>query len=135
MSGTYDVLLDLTTHWPDLVFFLAGETPERVGVWKSFVNSTSEHRDTHNHITMELSKKRRSIGSLSKTAHGSGNGLEIHGITEKRSVSWTFLNPDELVIGEAGKRTTLHRPDGSSFGSEQYPFHSTGWLEGYVEII
>jgi predicted dehydrogenase len=135
LSGAYDVLLDLTTHWADLVFFLAGETPEKVGVWKSFVNSNSDHRDTHNHVTMEFSQNRRSMGSISKTAHGSGNDLEIHVIGKKRSVSWAFMNPDELVIGEGGKRTTLHRPDGSSFGSEQYPFHSTGWLEGYVEII
>lgn len=135
LSGSYDVLLDLSTHWTDLVLFLAGEAPEKFALWKSYVNSNSEHRDTHNLISMEFSKNRRSFGSVSKTAHGFGNDLEIHVIGEKRSVSWAFMNPDELVIGEGGKKTTLHRPDNSSFGSEQYPFHSTGWLEGYVEIL
>lgn len=135
LSGPYDVLLDLSTHWTDLVFFLAGESPEKVTLWKSFLNSQSKHRDTHNLITMEFSKNRRSVGSISKTAHGSGNDLEIHVIGEKRSVSWAFMNPDELVIGEGGKKMTLHRADQSSFGSEQYPFHGTGWLEGYVEIL
>lgn len=135
LSGAYDVLLDLGTHWADLVFFLAGEIPQKVNVWKSFANSDSKHRDTHNLISMEFSGNRRSMGSISKTAHGSGNDLEIHVIGEKASVSWAFLNPDELVIGEGGKRRTVHRPDQSSFGSEQYPYHGTGWLEGYVEIL
>lgn len=135
LSGAYDVLLDLSTHWADLVFYLAGESPEKVEVWKSFANAESQHRDTHNAIQMVFSGKRHSLGSISKTAHGFGNDLEIHVLGQKKSVSWAFMNPDELVIGEGSKRTVLCRPDDSQFGSEQYPFHGTGWLEGYVEIL
>lgn len=135
LSGPYDVLLDLSTHWVDLVFFLANESPEKVDVWKSFANADSQHRDTHNLIQMAFSGNRRSLGSISKTAHGFGNDLEIHVIGEKKSVSWAFLNPDALVVGEGSKKSILSRADGAAFGSEQYSFHSTGWLEGYVEII
>ncbi|NBV50631.1 gfo/Idh/MocA family oxidoreductase [bacterium] len=135
LSGNYDVLLDLGTHWTDLVFFLAGELPLKTSVWKSFANTTSSHRDTHNLIAMEFKGERRAFGSVSKTVHGCGNDLEIHVIGEKKTVSWAFMNPDQLVIGEGGDRRTVHRPGNSLFGSQQYPFHSTGWLEGYVEII
>jgi predicted dehydrogenase len=135
LSGKYDVLLDLATHWTDLVFFLAGEVAEKGSVWKSYVNSDSPHRDTYNMISMEFPGNRRAYGSVSKTVHGSGNDLEIHVIGEKKTVSWSFLNPDQLVIGEGSKKTTLSRPDDSLYGSQQYPFHSTGWLEGYIEIF
>lgn len=135
LGGAYDVLLDLGTHWTDLVLFLAGETPEKTAVWKSFANASSAHRDTHNWISMEFKNNRRALGSVSKTVHGCGNDLEIHVIGEKKTVSWAFMNPDQLVIGEGGDHRTIHRPGNSPFGSQQYPFHSTGWLEGYVEII
>lgn len=135
LSGKYDVLLDLATHWTDLVFFLAGEVAEKGSVWKSNVNSDSIHRDTYNMISMEYSGNRRVFGSVSKTVHGAGNDLEIHVIGEKKAVSWAFLNPDQLVIGEGSTKTLVNRPDESSYGSQQYPFHSTGWLEGYIEIF
>jgi hypothetical protein len=83
---------------------------------------------------MDYDKNRKSVGSISKTAHGSGNDLEIHVFGEKKSLSWRFLEPDQIVIGEGAKKTVLSRSE-MSFGSEQWPFHGTGWLEGYIEII
>ncbi|NDC24696.1 MAG: gfo/Idh/MocA family oxidoreductase [Proteobacteria bacterium] len=135
LSGDFDVLLDLGTHWVDLVMFLAGENPTGGSVWRSYANSDVAHRDTYNMILMEFSENRRSFASVSKTVHGSGNDLEIHVIGEKKSISWKFLNPDELVIGEGNQKNTLNRPDDSLLGSQQYPFHGMGWLEGYIEII
>lgn len=135
LSGDYDVLLDLATHWTDLVLFLAGEMPESKMVWKSYANSGGVHRDTHNFISMNFKGNKRSFGSVSKIVHGCGNDLEIQVLGEKKSVFWAFMNPDQLVVGEGGKKYTLQRPSDSPYGSEQYPFHGTGWLEGYVEIF
>jgi len=135
LSGSYDVLIDLATHFADLVFFLAGEAADSIEVWKSFANSSSPHRDTLNHLYFTFSKNRRALGSVSKTVHGAGNDLEIHVLGEKKTVSWSFSNPDELVVAEGEKRCVISRPADSSFGSEQYPFHGMGWLEGYIEIL
>ena len=135
LSGEFDVVLDLSTHFTDLIFFLAGEKPKSGTVRRLYQNASASHRDTHNIIQMEFQGNRQALGSISKTAHGSGNDLEIHVIGEKRSVSWAFMNPDELTIGEGQKRYTISRPDRATFGSQQYAFHGLGWLEGYVEIF
>lgn len=133
MSGSFDVLLDLGTHWTDLVFFLVG-APTKGKVWMSYLNSTTSHRDTTNFIEMEYGKTNRVFGSVSKTHHGSGNDLQLVITGEKKSLKWNLSQPDELVVGEGSKTTILHR-NTQSFGSQQWPFHGVGWLEGYVEII
>ena len=135
LSGSFDVLLDLGTHFTDLVFFLAGEPADSTHVWKSFINASSSHRDTYNHLSFVFSQNKRAFGSVSKTVHGAGNDLELHVVGEKKSVSWKLSQPDELIVAEGTKACTLSRPSGSSFGSEQYPFHGMGWLEGYIEIL
>lgn len=134
LSGKYDVLLDLGTHWTDLVFYLAGEAPVSGEVSLSYSNSVSGHRDTGNFIQMEYRKNRRAFGSISKTAHGAGNDLEIHVFGERKALSWSFSEPDKITIGEGSKKSILSRSE-MTFGSEQWPFHATGWLEGYIEII
>lgn len=134
LSGPHDVLLDLATHWTDLAIFLMGQRPNTSSVrtWKT--NAEARHRDTHVHVALEFSKGRRALGSVSKTAHGAQNELEIHVLGSRKSASWSLLRPDELVVGEgAHKRTVARR--GAELGGRLAPFHGLGWLDGYVEII
>jgi len=135
LSGAFDVLLDLATHFTDLVFYLAGTPAESTQIWKSFANSSSAHRDTFNHLSFSFSQNRRAWGSVSKTVHGTGNDLEIYVMGEKKAVSWKVSQPDELMISEGSKKSIWSKPADSKFGSEQYPFHGMGWLEGYIEIM
>lgn len=135
LSGAHDVLLDLATHFTDLVFFLAGEPADSTQIWKSFANANSPHRDTFNHLSFSFSGNKRAFGSVSKTVHGAGNDLEIHVLGGKKAVSWKLSHPDELVVAEGAQSCVRSRPAGSNFGSEQYPFHGMGWLEGYIEIL
>lgn len=135
LSGPYDVLLDLGTHFADLVFFLAGEFAESTQIWKSFVHANSPHRDTFNHLIFHFSQNRRAFGSVSKIVHGAGNDLEISVFGEKKAVSWKLTHPDELIVAEGPRSCIVSRPAGCPFGSEQYPFHGMGWLEGYIEIL
>lgn len=132
LSGSFDVLLDLGTHWTDLVFFLVG-APTKGKVWMSYLNSITPHRDTTNFIEMEYGKSQRVFGSVSKAHHGSGNDLELVLTGEKKTLKWKLSQPDELEVGEGNKTTQLHR-NTLKFGSQQWPFHAMGWLEGYVEI-
>ena len=134
LSGKYDVLLDLGTHWTDLVFYLAGQLPVSGEVHLSRANSSANHRDTSNWIQMDFGRARRAFGSISKTTHGFGNDLEIHVFGERKALSWSFLDPDKITVGEGSTKSVLVRHE-MAFGSEQWPFHGTGWLEGYVEII
>jgi predicted dehydrogenase len=133
LSGAFDVLLDLGTHWADLVFFLLG-IPVKGKVWISYLNSMAEHRDTTNFIEMDYGKNKKAFGSVSKNVHGSGNDLELVINGEKKSMKWNLARPDELAVGEGSKTTVLQRST-QTMGSQQWPFHGTGWLEGYIEII
>jgi len=135
LSGNSDVLIDLASHWTDLLFFLAGEKCASASVWKSYVNAESAHRDTHVHVNMSFGTLGRTFGSISKTVHGMGNHLEIHLIGEKGRATWTFDKPDIITLGRGDSEQTLARKKDVAVGSQQAPFHGQGWLEGYVEII
>ncbi len=133
LSGQFDVLTDLGSHWTDLMNFLAGEGPEKTMLWQSYLNSEASHRDTHVILTLDYRKLGRTLGSVSKTVHGKGNHLEINIIGEKLSASWQFSNPDTIVIGRGDETKTKSRQRSESIGSGQSPFHGMGWLEGYIE--
>jgi predicted dehydrogenase len=49
------VLFDIATHWADAVIFLAGKTPDKLSLWRSFKNAEAPHGDTHVHLAMEFS--------------------------------------------------------------------------------
>jgi predicted dehydrogenase len=131
LSGPSDVLVDLGSHWLDLMLFFLGP-PEGGKVWRSYANAEASHRDTHVHLTLEYGS-RRAFGSISKTVHGATNDLEVLVVGSRQSAAWSFLRPDEIVLGTGRSRRILVR-DVPHLGSRQAPYHALGWLEGYVEI-
>lgn len=134
LNGDHDVLVDLGSHWTDLVFYLMNAVAENTRVWLSYANAEAPHRDTHAQVTMAFSGGRRALGSLSKTFHGMGNHFEIQVLGKRGAAGWAFEAPDELAISR-GRETVIHRRAQSDLGSHQAPFHGLGWLEGYLEVI
>ncbi|MBC7396073.1 MAG: Gfo/Idh/MocA family oxidoreductase, partial [Bdellovibrionales bacterium] len=100
LSGESDTFLDIATHWVDAVSYLFGSLPTRIQGWKTNLNSETPHRDSHVQLALDYSKSGRGFGSISKTVHGSTNHFEINVLGTKKSVTWEFLKPDELFIGE-----------------------------------
>lgn len=134
LSGEADVLFDITSHWADAAIYLAGKTPSKVSIWKSFENTEAPHRDTHNHLIMDFPGGTRAMGSISKTIHGAPNHFEINVIGSKKYGCWKFLEPDLLEIAEGNERRIISRSS-MEMGSGHWPHHALGWIEGYVEII
>lgn len=135
LSGPHDVLLDLGTHWADLVTFLVGEKPRAARGRLSYLNAEASHRDTHVHLEIDFSGDLRTWGSVSKTVHGAGNELEIVAIGEKAVWRWAFENPDAIEIGRGKERTRLSRSNDEPVASKLPAHHALGWLEGYVSIL
>ena len=133
LSGRFDVLLDLATHWTDLVTFIVGALPDRVQVSRRYVNAAAPHRDTHVQVAMTFGEA-SSFGSISKTVHGAGNVLELEMIGERASASWAFAEPDLITWGEGGTRRTEGRTD-ADLPSRPAPFHGLGWMEGYARVV
>lgn len=133
LSGEYDTYLDLATHWIDASSFLLNQVPSEISGWKSYINSLSQHRDTHLQLQLKYTENKRAYCSISKTVHGAGNHFEISVIGSKKSATWVFQNPDEIILGVGSDRHIISRKE-KSYGSMQAPFHGVGWLEGYIEI-
>jgi len=134
LSGDGDALLDVGVHWIDAVTFLMNGAPTGGRVWRSYANAEAPHRESHVHLGLEFANGKRAMGSISKTVHGATNHFEINVIGTRKSATWTFLNPDEIWIGQGISRTVLTRKN-VHLGSKHPPFHGLGWLEGYIEII
>jgi len=134
LSGDFDTFLDVGTHWADLAVYLESSTPWSTQVWLSYLNAESPHRDSHVHLQMIFPSGTRAMASVSKTVHGAPNHFEVNIIGTLRSATWKFLEADIIEVGEGSSKTLLARTE-SALGSQQGPFHATGWLEGYVEII
>lgn len=134
LSGYFDAFIDVGVHWVDAAAYLIGTPPSNGIVWFSYANAEASHRDSHVHLNLEFHQGKRAMASISKTLHGATNHFEINVIGTKKSATWTFLNPDEIFIGEGNSRKILARKD-TQLGSRQPPFHGLGWLEGYMEII
>jgi len=133
LSGAADVLLDLGTHWADLVTHLFGRLPDVTAVRRWYANAASPHRDTHVHVTMDFGSA-RSFGSVSKTAHGSGNVLELHVLGQRAAARWSFSQPDVITWGEGRTKRTTVRP-AADWPSRPAPFHGLGWIEGYARLV
>lgn len=111
-----------------------GEEIETMSVWRSFINAEAPHRDTHVHLHFNFRGEKRGFGSISKTVHGAPNQFEISIIGSKKFASWKFIEPDLIKLGESAVRSFIPRQT-TEMGSQHWPFHGLGWLEGYVEII
>jgi predicted dehydrogenase len=133
LAGRYDALLDLATHWADLATFVCGRTPDTARVRRWYVNAASPHRDTHVHVTMQHGDL-TSFGSVSKTAHGVGNHLELKILGERASASWSFQQPDVIVWGRGNEHSTQVRST-SDLPARPAPFHGLGWMEGYGRLV
>lgn len=135
LGGGHDVLIDLACHWTDLAFFLAGMPAEKARVWKGYVNAASPHRDTHVHLALQFPGDRRGFASVSKTAHGEGNHLEVRVFGSRGSASWRFATPDEIELSRGGERHVIRRGTRELTPSRSAPFHGMGWLEGYAGVL
>jgi predicted dehydrogenase len=133
LAGRFEALLDLGTHWADLMTYLTGAAPQAVRVRRWYVNTWSEHRDTHVHLAMEHGDT-TTFASISKTIHGAGNHLELHVVGERTTASWTFAAPDEIVWGDGRTRRTEVRIAREP-PARPAPFHALGWMEGYVRLV
>jgi predicted dehydrogenase len=134
LSGPGDVLLDIACHWTDAATYLVGRRLEAVQGWRTFAMAEAPHRDSFVHLALRYAGGTRGLASVSKAVHGSTNHFELvlHGTSGL--AAWRFLTPDEIELGHGRDRRVLARGavDG---GTLQPPFHATGWLEGYVDII
>jgi len=133
LSGESDTYLDLGVHLLDAFCFLHGSFQPEIQGWRSYINASSPHRDTHVQVEMNFPETKRAFGSISKTVHGSPNHFEINVIGSKKYAKWEFLSADEIHFGIGKDRSIITRREATT-GSQQDPYHATGWLEGYVEI-
>jgi predicted dehydrogenase len=134
LSGPFDALLDIGTHWADAANFLMPTKLESIQTWLSYVNSEAPHRDSHIHLYMNFEKDKKAMASISKNIHGASNHFEINVIGSKKFATWKFLEPDTLELSEGSKKAFITREE-SHWGSTQSAHHALGWLEGYVEIL
>lgn len=131
LSGPYDTLMDLCTHWLDLACFVLDDFGPEVDVSLAYGNAARPHRDTHVLLNADWGTC-PGAASVSKTAHGSGNDLEIHVIGTEAKLAWEFGNPDGLWLGEGRSRRWLPRDEPLRSGLPAD--HGLGWMEGYVAI-
>jgi predicted dehydrogenase len=133
LSGPFDVLLDLASHWVDLMIYLTGAAPRAARVRRWYGNAAAAHRDTHVHVTLEHGEV-TSFGSVSKTVHGAGNLFEVYVLGEDAGATWSFSDPDVVVWGRGGERTVQARQERRP-PARLAPFHGMGWLEGYAALV
>jgi predicted dehydrogenase len=136
LAGDSDTLVDIGVHWLDMACYLMEDRSPSIVGWKSYANAESAHRDTHVQMMLNFKKGGRGWASFSKTVHGATNHFEMNVIGTRKSATWKFLNPDEIVIGEGRDTRTITRKKADGpFGGHLPPFHGMGWMEGYTEIL
>jgi predicted dehydrogenase len=134
LSGGFDALLDVGTHWVDAALFLAQDAPAAASLWLGYAAAEAPHRDSHVQLAATLKKGARLFASISKAYHGATNHFELNVVGARGTATWNFLRPDQIELGAGGGSRILPRRD-AALGSRQPPFHGLGWLEGYVEIV
>jgi predicted dehydrogenase len=133
LNGPWDVLTDLGSHVVDICLYLMSVNPLESRSWVSYRNAPAKHRDTHIQMQIKFEESKSAMASISKTVHGATNDFEFTVIGTRGAATWRFLRPDEVEIG-SGSQTFFIRREVPYESSETSPFHSLGWLEGYVEI-
>lgn len=134
LTGKHGVSLGLGTHLLDLTLFLSGK---EVKVTHSHVNNTHgshDGDDTYYNISLASEKGTYISCSISNMVHGTKNDLEVNIIGSQGTVSWSFLQPDELIVARGYNKKLVYR-NISELGSLQPAFHGLGWIEGYIEIL
>ena len=134
LNGPWDVLTDLGSHVADMCLYLISEKPLESRCCISYRNSRAKHRDTHVQLQVKFEGLKSAMASISKTVHGATNDFEFSILGTKGAATWKFLRPDEVLIG-CGNRMSCIRREVPNLSSETFPFHSFGWLEGYIEIV
>jgi len=134
LSGPYDVWLDIGSHWIDAAVYLVGRNAIGIDAWRSFANAEAPHRDSHVQAAVTFPGGPRAAVSISKTMHGATNHFELVALGTKAAATWTFLNPDEILVGQGRERRVVTRK-AATLGTHFPPFHGSGWLEGYIEIL
>jgi predicted dehydrogenase len=133
LNGPWGVLTDLGSHVVDTCLYLMMDKPVEARFWVSYWNSAAMHRDTHLHMNLRFKGARRAIASISQTLHGAANDFEFTVVGTRGSATWRFMRPDEVKFG-SGNRTTILQRETPNPSTHTLPFHSLGWMEGYVEI-
>jgi predicted dehydrogenase len=133
LNGPWDVLTDLGSHVADICLHLMSDQPVEGRCHISHKNSPASHRDTHVQLYLKFPNDRSAVASISKTVHGATNNFEYTIIGTKGAATWRFLRPDEVEVG-SGNLVSILRRETPNASSGSVPFHSLGWLEGYVEI-
>lgn len=133
LAGPHDVFLDLMPHWIDLSNYLVGKPSSCAKVKRMFPHATSTHRDSHIHLMLDYDDGIAGLASISKSFHGAGNDLTIHVLGQKARCTWSFQNPDQILIAKQKSIQTIARNEAGV--AKMPPFHGLGWLEGYIEVI
>jgi predicted dehydrogenase len=133
LNGPWGVLTDLGSHVVDTCLYLMKEKPIESRFWISYWNATEKHRDTHIHMNLKFKGAHHALASISQTLHGATNDFEFTVVGTRGAATWRFLCPDEIEFG-CGNKTTILRRETPNPSSHTRPFHSLGWIEGYVEI-
>ena len=134
LSGGVDALLDLGSHWIDLISFVSASRPRTLTTRMLYALAEAPHRDTHVQFDMILENGAAVQGSVSKVVHGSGNDLEVVLLGTQGTARWNFMNPDQVILG-SGRDASLITRKGGECGSTHAPYHALGWMEGYISIV
>jgi predicted dehydrogenase len=134
LCGGCDAILDLGSHWIDMMCFVAASTPQSLSTRLLYPLSEAPHRDTHVQFQGTLLNGASLQGSVSKVVHGSANDFEVVVMGTLGTARWNFMSPDQVVVGK-GRDATIVSRKGAESGSGHPPYHAMGWIEGYVALI
>jgi predicted dehydrogenase len=134
LCGACDALLDLGSHWIDMMCFVSASTPQSLKSRLLYPLSEAPHRDTHVQFQGTLMNGASLQGSVSKVVHGSANDFEVVVMGTQGTARWNFMNPDQVLVGK-GRDASLISRKGAESGTGHPPYHAMGWIEGYVALI
>ncbi len=134
LCGNCDALLDLGSHWIDMMSFVTASQPATLRTRLLYPLSEAPHRDTHVQIQGKLLSGASLQGSVSKVVHGSANDFEVVIMGTEGTARWNFMNPDQVLVGR-GRDASLMTRKGAESGTGHPPYHAMGWIEGYVALV
>lgn len=134
LCGSCDALLDLGSHWIDMMSFVSASQPAALSTRLLYPLSEAAHRDTHVQFQGTLRSGASLQGSVSKVVHGSANDFEVVLMGTEGTARWNFMNPDQVVVGR-GRDASVMTRKGAESGTGHPPYHAMGWIEGYVALV